>query len=43
MLTLVPEVIMPFNENLELKAAVPIGLGGDGNQLGFAAQLGWLF
>jgi len=41
--TLQPEIIVPLSENLELKAAVPIGLGGDGNQLGFTAQLGWLF
>jgi hypothetical protein len=41
--TLMPEIIFPLNQNLELKAAVPIGLGGDGNQLGLTAQLGWLF
>ena len=41
--TLMPEIIFPFNENLELKAGVPIGLGGDGNQLGVTAQLGWMF
>ena len=41
--TLAPELIFPFNKHLELKASVPIGLGGDGNQLGFTAQVGWLF
>jgi hypothetical protein len=42
-ITLQPELIYPISEKFELRGAVPIGLGGDGNQLGVSAQLGWLF
>lgn len=43
MTTIIPELLMPVNDNFQIKAGVPIGLGGDGNQPGFTGRLSVLF
>lgn len=42
-ISLHPELIYPITDQVQLKAAVPIGLGGDGSQIGVSGQLGWTF
>jgi hypothetical protein len=41
--TLIPEIIIPVGTNFDVRAGIPIGLGGDGNQLGATAQVGFKF
>ena len=41
--TLIPEMVIPLTPNLEFKAALPIGLTGDGDQLGGTTQFGYRF
>jgi len=38
-----PELIHRVNDKLQLKGAVPIGLGGDGSRIGLSAQISWMF
>jgi len=37
-ITLLPEVLIPVNQHLELKAGVAIGLGGNGSEIGAQAE-----
>lgn len=37
--TLLPEVLLPLNEHIDLKAGAAVGLGGNGNELGGQAQV----
>jgi len=42
-LTLSPELILTLGPDLSLKAGIPVGLGGEGNQLGATAQFSYRF
>lgn len=42
-LTLSPELILSLGPDLSLKAGIPVGLGGEGNQLGATAQFSYRF